>query len=161
MSKLYKSFTYLGSSVKAKAAKVTTKLPASKARSAAKPVLKSATKPVAKTALKAKTKAVPKPSAAPPVPAKSIVVTQAVAPEKQSSKNVAKQKLVRDSFTLPESDHELIKQCKKTAIAAGRETKKSEVIRAAIRAFSSLPTTAQLAAYASLQSIAVGRPKAK
>jgi hypothetical protein len=76
-------------------------------------------------------------------------------------KTSAKLKLVRDSFTLPEPDHDLIKQCKKTAIAAGRETKKSEVVRAAIRAFSELSSTQQLAAYEKLQSIAVGRPKSK
>jgi hypothetical protein len=146
--------------MKAKAAKVSSKAPTSKA----KPTAKSATKSVAKPTVKSKAKTMPRPAARPiqpATPAKPVVATSAVAPEKQSPKNAAKQKLVRDSFTLPESDHDLIKQCKKVAIAAGRETKKSEVIRAAIRAFSSLPSTAQLAAYASLQSIAVGRPKVK
>lgn len=102
--------------------------------------------------------------------AKSKKVTKAVqtpvekAPsksERQTTPIPAKAKLVRDSFTLPESDHDLIKQCKKIAIAAGRETKKSEVVRAAIRVFSALSTAKQIETYASLQSIAVGRPKAK
>jgi Arc/MetJ-type ribon-helix-helix transcriptional regulator len=78
-----------------------------------------------------------------------------------AKKSQPKVKLVRDSFTLPEVDHDLIKQCKKAAIVSGRETKKSEVVRAAIRAFSELSTAQQLAAYAKLQSIAVGRPKSK
>jgi hypothetical protein len=80
---------------------------------------------------------------------------------KPSIKPVAKVKLVRDSFTLPESDHALLKACKKMALASGRETKKSEVIRAAIRAFSALSASQQLTAYAALPQIAVGRPKAK
>jgi hypothetical protein len=70
-----------------------------------------------------------------------------------------KLKLVRDSFTLPEADHELIKKCKKAAITSGRETKKSEVVRAAIQSFSQLSLGEQLAIYNGLQPIAVGRPK--
>jgi hypothetical protein len=91
------------------------------------------------------------------------VTTPVAAPKAQSSakKAMPKVKLIRDSFTLPEADHDLIKQCKKAAIAGGRETKKSEVVRAAIRAFSDMPVSQQLAAYGKLQAIAVGRPKAK
>lgn len=70
-----------------------------------------------------------------------------------------KPKLVRDSFTLPQQDHDLIKQCKKLAMGQGRETKKSEVLRAAIQSFASLPVPKQMAAYRKLESIAVGRPK--
>lgn len=70
-----------------------------------------------------------------------------------------KPKLVRDSFTLPQADHELIKQCKKVALASGRETKKSEVVRAAIQSFAALPVARQIAAYGKLQAIALGRPK--
>ncbi|TAG26221.1 MAG: hypothetical protein EAZ37_10010 [Burkholderiales bacterium] len=74
---------------------------------------------------------------------------------------IKKPKLIRDSFTLPQADHDLIKQCKKTALAGGRETKKSEVLRAAIQSFAALNAAQQLAAYSRLQSIALGRPKSK
>jgi hypothetical protein len=70
-------------------------------------------------------------------------------------------KLVRDSFTMPQADHALIKLAKKAAVAAGRETKKSEVIRAAIQVFSALALSEQISAYGKLATIAVGRPKAK
>lgn len=70
-----------------------------------------------------------------------------------------KPKLVRDSFTLPQQDHDLIKQCKKLALGQGRETKKSEVLRAAIQSFALLPLAKQMAAYQKLEAIAVGRPK--
>ncbi len=116
----------------------------------AAPKAKPAAKAVAKVATKAPTKSVAKPTLNAAV-AKPIVATQ----------QVAKQKLVRDSFTLPETDHDLIKQCKKAAVVSGRETKKSEVVRAAIHVFSRMPIAAQLSAYASLQTIVVGRPKSK
>jgi hypothetical protein len=80
-------------------------------------------------------------------------------PKAAKPANEKKPKLVRDSFTLPQADHELIKQCKKTALAAGRETKKSEVVRAAIQSFAALPAARQIAAYGKLQAIALGRPK--
>lgn len=114
-------------------------------------VKKPATKVTVKTSKVAKPAAPvkPKPKAAPKpaLPGKS-------APAK-------KPKLVRDSFTLPEADHALIKQCKKAAITQGRETKKSEVVRAAMQVFHALPLQAQLAAYNKLSVVAVGRPKLK
>jgi hypothetical protein len=110
----------------------------------------SAPTPAPASALAAKPSAVHTP--AKPVSAK-------VKPAKKPS--TPKIKLVRDSFTLPEPDHTLIKQCKKAAVSAGRETKKSEVLRAAIQVFSAMPVVAQLAAYERLSAIAVGRPKSK
>jgi hypothetical protein len=94
------------------------------------------------------------------VPAKK---TTPIAPvtTKLAVKHAAKVKLVRDSFTLPEADHALLKACKKLALTSGRETKKSEVVRAAIRAFSALSAAQQLASYQALPQIAVGRPKSK
>ena len=110
------------------------------AKPAAKPVVKPLAKPLAKPVAKAPTKAVEK--SLKPLPAK-------------------KPKLVRDSFTLPQADHDLIKQCKKIAVTSGRETKKSEVIRAAMQSFAAMSQAQQLAAYTKLEPIAVGRPKAK
>ncbi len=115
----------------------------SKPAVASKPAAKPLAKPPAKT-MPAKA---PAQSAKPSKPAKPAVVK--------------KPKLVRDSFTMPLADHDLIKLCKKTAVASGRETKKSEVVRAAIQNFAALSTAQQLAAYAKLQAIALGRPKAK
>ena len=93
--------------------------------------------------------------------AAAIVTKPVAAIPKPAAKFVPKAKLIRDSFTLPESDHDLLKACKKLAISSGRETRKSEVIRAAIQVFSKLSTAQQLAAYNALDAIAVGRPKAK
>jgi hypothetical protein len=91
--------------------------------------------------------------------AQKTTATKAPAKVEKKPAAPAKVKLVRDSFTLPENDHALIKACKRAAIAAGRETKKSEVVRAAIRSFNALAIDKQLEAYAALQGIAIGRPK--
>jgi hypothetical protein len=125
-----------------------------------------------KVAVKAKSPvkavAAPKQASAKPkaaqkaMPVKKAPVKDAAKKAKPAKKEVTKKpKLVRDSFTLPQADHDLIKQCKKTALAAGRETKKSEVLRAAIQSFAALSAAQQLAAYGKLQAIAVGRPKSK
>jgi hypothetical protein len=96
------------------------------------------------------------------MPVKKAPVKAAAKKAKPAKKEVTKKpKLVRDSFTLPQADHDLIKQCKKTALATGRETKKSEVLRAAIQSFAALSAAQQLTAYGKLQAIAVGRPKSK
>ncbi len=119
---------------------------------APKPTAKPSAKPVAKPVVKAVVKAAQKPAAK--APAKSIKRVQPTKPAV-----VKKPKLIRDSFTMPQADHDLIKICKKTAIVSGRETKKSEVVRAAIQCFAALSAAQQLAAYAKLQAIALGRPK--
>jgi hypothetical protein len=124
---------------------------ASKPKPAVRPAAKPAVKPAAKKpAPRTKTAAAPK---SPAAPAKVAKVAKPA--------EIKKPKLVRDSFTMPQIDHDMIKQCKKTAVATGRETKKSEVVRAAIRCFAALSMPQQLAAYAALQTIPLGRPKAK
>jgi hypothetical protein len=104
-------------------------------------------KPVAKAKVDAKV-------LAKPVVAKAIQKTTAL----KAVPALVKVKIVRDSFTMTEADHDLIKQCKKNAVAKGRETRKSEVLRAAIIAFSAWPIEQQLAAYQKLQPIKTGRP---
>ncbi len=117
----------------------------------------------AKSVKAKKTAVASKPAAKPPaktMPAKAPV--KSAQPSKPAKPAVVKKpKLVRDSFTMPQADHDLIKLCKKTAVSSGRETKKSEVVRAAIQNFATLSGAQQLAAYAKLQAIALGRPKAK
>jgi hypothetical protein len=135
----------------------------SKSATRAKPV-RAAAKPampaVAPKAAASKRAAKPAAKAAQTTKAtKASKSTKASKPAKAAE--MKKPKLIRDSFTLPQADHDLIKLCKKTALAAGRDTKKSEVVRAAIQSFASLSHAAQLAAYAKLQAIALGRPKAK
>ena len=88
------------------------------AKTATKPTVKSVVKPSAKAAAKV----------APRKPA-------ANAPPEPASKPVkAKAKLVRDSFTMPQADFELIAALKARAIEFRRPAKKSQLLRAGLQA---------------------------
>lgn len=70
-----------------------------------------------------------------------------------------KDKLVRDSFTMPRTDHALIAQLKDRALGFRRPTKKSELLRAGLKALAALPDDELAAVLASLSPVATGRPK--
>ena len=70
-----------------------------------------------------------------------------------------KEKLVRDSFSMPESDFKLISAVKKRALAFERVTKKSEVLRAGLKALQGLSETQLKALLETLPVIKTGRPK--
>ena len=97
------------------------------------------------------------PVARKPAPAKS-----AAKPEKKHKKEKkadGKVKVVRDSFTMPQADYELIAVLKQKALKVGLHVKKSELLRASLQAFSKL-TAAQLKrALSGLEKIKTGRPK--
>lgn len=92
-----------------------------------------------------------------PAPAKT-----AVKPEKKHKKEKkadGKVKVVRDSFTMPQADYDLIAVLKQKALKAGLHVKKSELLRASLQALSKL-TAAQLKrALSGLEKIKTGRPK--
>ena len=68
--------------------------------------------------------------------------------------------IVRDSFTMTAADQELLKNCKRDAIITGRDsTKKSEVVRAALRHFATLAAATRLMEINGLDAIKTGRPK--
>ncbi len=91
-------------------------------------------------------KAAPKPAFAPAAPA----------PEKPAK---ARPKLVRDGFTMPESDFALIAALKGRALSARREIKKSELLRAGLHALAAMDDRALLAVLGQLQPLKTGRPK--
>ena len=88
-----------------------------------------------------------KPEAPTPTP------TPAVAPVKSKSK------LVRDSFTMPQSDFALIGTLKDRALGFRRPTKKSELLRAGLQVLAGLPDEALQSALERLQPLPTGRPK--
>jgi hypothetical protein len=97
-----------------------------------------------------------------PVARKPAATKVAVKPEKKPKKEKkadGKVKVVRDSFTMPQADYELIAVLKQKALKAGLHVKKSELLRASLQAFSKL-TAAQLKrAITGLEKIKTGRPK--
>lgn len=69
-----------------------------------------------------------------------------------------KPKLVRDSFTFPETDYARIGALKQRALRAGREAKKSELLRAGLAVLSGLSDAALLQALDGIDKLKPGRP---
>ena len=131
-----------------------------------KPTAKPASKADSKPASKATSKSV---SPATPKPAKESELKPTVQSPAPAAPKVAdtpavkaikpkKAKLVRDSFTMPESEYQLIAAVKKRCIAKGIAVKKSEVLRAAITVFAAQSDAAITQALQSLEVIKTGRP---
>jgi hypothetical protein len=121
--------TRLAAAGKPAAAKPAPASPAPARKTAAKPAV--ANKPVAKPAVANKT--------AKPVKAKKV-------------------KLVRDSFTMPETEYALIARLKARCLEAGVSAKKSEILRAAVAGLGKLGDATLLAAIRKLDIIKTGRP---
>lgn len=60
---------------------------------------------------------------------------------------------------MPEADFALIATLKARAIAAKRETKKSELLRAGLHALARMDTASLMAALQSLEPVKIGRPR--
>jgi hypothetical protein len=71
---------------------------------------------------------------------------------------VEKEKLIRDSFTIPESEYDLIAAIKKRCLVKGMAVKKSEVLRAAIITFAALNDAAVTKALKAVEILKTGRP---
>jgi len=69
-----------------------------------------------------------------------------------------KLKLVRDSFTIPKAEYAVLEAMKDRAAKAGAPAKKSEVLRAGIKALAGLSDAAFLAALGAVPAIKTGRP---
>jgi len=68
-------------------------------------------------------------------------------------------KLVRDGFTMPASDYALIAELKHRLHDASREAKKSELLRAGLRALAELDAKTLAAALDRLEPVKTGRPR--
>ncbi|MDP2830325.1 MAG: hypothetical protein Q8O37_17190 [Sulfuricellaceae bacterium] len=135
-----------------------TSTPAEKsaAKTAPKHPAKPAVKPAAKPIAKAPTIATAKPAKEPAAEQEATVKDEAAKTDKNAKPKKAK--LVRDSFTMPESEYDLIDTVKKRCLANGLAVKKSEVLRAAITAFAAQSDAAVSAALQALDAIKTGRP---
>jgi hypothetical protein len=113
-----------------------------------------ATRPTAKTArpaAKPAAKVTPARKPAKPAPAPQ--------PAEAAKAPKGKAKLVRDSFTMPQADFDLIAALKERALGFKRPTKKSELLRAGLQALTSLNDAALQAALNALPPLKPGRPK--
>ncbi|KNZ33712.1 MAG: hypothetical protein AD742_04600 [Methylibium sp. NZG] len=104
---------------------------------------------------------------APKAPVTQAAAAKAKAPAKASKKAAQaaskppklKVPLVRDSFTMPAADFELVAALKLRALKLMRPTKKSELLRAGLHALSALGDTRLLDTLNALTPLKPGRPK--
>ncbi len=109
------------------------------------------------TAKKTAKPAAPARKAAPAKKAASMVKAKpaAAAPKAHKPK---KPKLVRDSFTIPKIEYKVLQDSKDRAAALGRPVKKSEVLRAGLKALAGMSDSAFVAALGAVPALKTGRP---
>ncbi len=96
-------------------------------------------------------------------PAQSVKTTQATKTVKAKPalkvEKAKKPKLMRDSFTIPKPEYAVLEELKQRAAKLGAPAKKSEILRAGIKALAALSETAFKTALAAVPTIKTGRPK--
>ena len=70
-----------------------------------------------------------------------------------------KPKLVRDSFTMPKDEYQVIDALKGRALGLEKQVRKSELLRAGIQALAAMNDRAFLKAIAAVPTLKTGRPK--
>jgi hypothetical protein len=68
-------------------------------------------------------------------------------------------KLVRDSFTMPGHEYQVLQDIKKAALKAGVELKKSDLLRIGVSMLKNFSVTQLDKARATLTKLRAGRPK--
>ena len=85
--------------------------------------------------------------------AKAAKTTKAAKPDRPK-----KDKLVRDSFTIPKSEYLVIDALKQRATKLGNPAKKSELLRAGVKALAAMADAAFATALKNVPAIKTGRP---
>ena len=115
------------------------------------------------TTRRSRAKAAPaKPVVSEPVAAPadvSVVEVAALEEPVKKAKKETKVKVVRDSFTMPQSDYQTLRDLKDICQKGGRAVKKSELLRAGVRALASLSAEELLLAVSKVEAVRTGRPK--
>jgi hypothetical protein len=70
-------------------------------------------------------------------------------------------KVIRDSFTIPNDEYELISQLKKRCMKAGVSANKSEVLRAGLAALNGMSDRELVRVFQDLARVKTGRPPTK
>ena len=116
-----------------------------------------------KTAVKSGVKAKPSPQVKTAVKsAVKTAVKSAVKPVSKPAKveKAKKAKMIRDSFTIPKTEYLVIHALKERAGKLSRAAKKSELLRAGVKALAAMSDAAFLAALSAVPTIKTGRPAA-
>ena len=80
-------------------------------------------------------------------------------PQEKKIGQQEKAKVVRDSFTMPQVDYELISVLKNRSLNSGVQTTKSEILRAGLLALDQMNETDFLNKLRIVEKIKTGRPK--
>ena len=148
-----------------------------KTSAADKRVPKSVSQPTetaeaAVAAVDAATAPVPAEASAAPAPKRAARKAKAAAPAARKPAKAApapvvekpakahKPKLVRDSFTIPKDEYQVLDALKKRALGLERHVRKSELLRAGIRTLAAMSDTALLKALRAVPTLKTGRPRA-
>jgi hypothetical protein len=143
---------------KARSAKVVGKRTATLPTVAAKPVIAKKAGPAQLSGPKEQAKLAKSGKSAVPA-AVSKPERTAKTPAAGVAQGKGRQKMVRDSFTMPRGDHELIAELKQRSLARQRVVKKSELLRAGLHALSALSDAQLLGRLDALAPVKTGRPK--
>lgn len=135
----------------------------------AAPAKPAAPKKVVRKAAKVFVKAAPpKTVVTKPVVAKTVVtavakpVVKAVTkPKVAKTVKEKKPKLVRDSFTIPKAEYSVLADLKQRGGKLGSPVKKSELLRAGIKALAAMADSAFVAALKAVPAVKTGRPSSK
>lgn len=138
---------------------VTTKTVKAVAATAASVPSKVTTTPAAPVAIaKVASKATVKPVAKKPAPMPKVAAKPLIKPKAEKPAKVKKPKLVRDSFTIPKAEYTVLDDIKQRAGKLASPVKKSELIRAGVKALAAMSDVAFLAALKAVPAIKTGRP---
>lgn len=113
-------------------------------------------KVMAKKPAVAKKQPTPKPKVAKPVAVRK-AIKKPSAPKKVEKKQT-KQKVVRDSFTMPEIEYRVLSELKKKCLAGGIDVKKSELLRAGLQSLAGMSQAVLKKQLSKLAEIKIGRP---
>ena len=91
-------------------------------------------------------------------PAAKPVVKPVVNAVVDSPVKAKKPKLVRDSFTIPKAEYTVLDDLKERAVKLNSPAKKSELLRAGIKALAAMSDAALLVALRAVPAIKTGRP---
>ncbi len=122
---------------------------------AVKPAAKSAKVVASKVASKIAKTPTTKPKA---VPAPKVTTKSASAPQAAKDAKVKKPKMVRDSFTFPKDEYAVLDLLKLRAAKLGSPVKKTELLRAGVKAIAAMADDAFLLSLRAVPSLKTGRP---
>ncbi len=96
-----------------------------------------------------------------PAPAPQPPAQAPAKPNPAAKPVVQNAKVVRDGFTMPQADYDLLKALKAQCLKAGVEVKKSELLRAGVQALAALTMDDLAARLKALPPVKAGRRKSK